>query len=86
VDLPIKKEKKLLIKTTKHVISTIMSMTKSKKNGFKRIWAWVTPETHSKIKMLAAREGKFMEQWVKEAVQKQIKDKEKTIPFVREDP
>ena len=45
-----------------------MEATKSTKRELKRVWAWLTPLEHSRLKIMAAREGEFMEELTRRAI------------------
>jgi len=40
----------------------------STKKKLKRVWAWLTPLEHSRLKIMAVREGKFMEELTRIAI------------------
>ena len=50
-----------------------MKMTKFTKTGLKRLWTWVIPEIHAEVKMNAAKEGIFMEEFVRKAILEYLK-------------
>jgi hypothetical protein len=58
-----------------------MNKTKYTNTKLKRIWAWLTPEQHAAIKVIAAQKGVFMEEWCKQAVLEKLERENKVIPF-----
>lgn len=45
-----------------------MQKTKTTNKGFKRAFAWLSPLEHSRLKIMAAREGVFMEELIRKAI------------------
>jgi len=45
-----------------------MEVTKSTKKELKRVWAYLTLLEHSHLKIMAAREGVFMEEVTRKAI------------------